>query len=203
MLPCRAGRRYLACRPPALPAPPHARGGGAGRGRDRDGRPGSGRGHRGGYDRRGGRALRSCTRRTTRRAHGVLPVLSFEESMSEIGRRLALLLAEPAPVPAASLSAALAARESTLQLLDTLLADRAIGRRANGGGVTELARNPTGVMNTLRAKGPRLPAADSHEVRVTEPTGRAATLGAGVHRPAVGAPGGLGDEHLVRVGGWE
>lgn len=105
--------------------------------------------------------------------------------MSEIGRRLALLLTEPAPVPAASLTAALAARESTLQLLDTLLADGAIGRRANGGGVTELARNPTGVMNTLRAKGPRLPAADSHEVLVAEPTGRAETLWAGVHRHAV------------------
>ena len=59
--------------------------------------------------------------------------------MSEIGRRLALLLAEPTPVPDTSLTAALAARESALQLLDTLLADGAIGRRANGGGVTELA----------------------------------------------------------------
>ena len=105
--------------------------------------------------------------------------------MSEIGRRLALLLAEPTPVPDTSLTAALAARESTLQLLDTLLADGAIGRRAIGGGVTELARNPTGVMNTLRAKGPRLPADGSHEVLVTEPSGRAETLWAGVHRHAV------------------
>lgn len=105
--------------------------------------------------------------------------------MSEIGRRLALLLAEPAPVPDTSLTAALAARESTLQLLDTLLADGAIGRRAHGGGVTELARNPTGVMNTLRAKGPRLSVPGSHEILVTEPTGRAETLWTGVHRHAV------------------
>lgn len=112
-------------------------------------------------------------------------MVSFEESMSEIGRRLALLLAEPEPVPAASLTAALAGRESTLQLLDTLLADGAIGRRAKAGGVTELARNPTGVMNALRARGPRLAAADSHEVLVTEPHGRAETLWAGVHRHAV------------------
>ena len=107
--------------------------------------------------------------------------------MSEIGRRLALLITEPDPVPGGALPAALAARQSVQGLLDTLALDGVLGRRltARGDEIRELVRNPTGTFNRARAAMPKIAADDVHDLLVQEGRSRAEDLWLGVHRHAV------------------
>lgn len=107
--------------------------------------------------------------------------------MSEVGRHLALLVQEPSPMPEPdTIDHALAGRESAHLLLDALHHENALGRRAAGHlSVSELTRNPTGVMNRLRSDLPRFPVPDAHLLLAAEGATRASRLWLGLHRHAV------------------
>ena len=109
--------------------------------------------------------------------------------MSEVGRHLALLLAEADPVPAVEVDNALGGRESVLRLLDAIAERGGLGR--GGVGVDEtparLAGDPVGLMNSARRAMHRIPDPDAHARLTVEPQSRTGALWLGVHRHAVAA----------------
>lgn len=105
--------------------------------------------------------------------------------MSEVGRGLALLLAEDVPVPDSALQPALAARHAIARLLDELAGAGVLGRRAAGLDLCELVRNPTGSFNRLRAGAPVIEADDAHALLSVEGVTRQETLWLNVYRHAV------------------
>lgn len=111
--------------------------------------------------------------------------MTFEESLSQIGRDLAWLIADPIPVHDADVEPALAGRESIHQLLDTLAADGALGRRMGGTKVAELVQDPSAVMNNLRRKTARIPAQDPHALLAADGTTPTSRLWLSIHRHAV------------------
>lgn len=110
--------------------------------------------------------------------------MTFEASMSQLGRDLSLLLMEPAPMPPADVQPALAARESTMQLLDILALGNALGRRESTRDASEMVRNPTGTLNRIREQLGRVPADDAHGLLSAESTVRSTQLWLSVHRHA-------------------
>jgi hypothetical protein len=112
-------------------------------------------------------------------------LVSYEESMSEVGRGLALLLAEEVPVPDSALQPALAARHATARLLDELAGAGALGRRVGGLELCELVRNPMGSFNRLRVEAPVIQADDAHALLSVEAMTRQERLWLSVYRHAV------------------
>ncbi len=115
--------------------------------------------------------------------------MSYEESVSEVGRHLALLLAESDAVPATEVDNALGGRESVLRLLDTLAERGGLGHSGVAVNATpeQVAGDPVGLMNSARRRMGRLPDADSHARLAAEPTSRVGALWLGLHRHAVAA----------------
>ena len=109
--------------------------------------------------------------------------------MSEVGRHLALLLAEADPVSAAEIDNALGGRESVLRLLDAIAERGGLGRVGVGMDATpaQIAGDPVGLMNSARKAMHRIPDQESHARLTAAPQSRAGALWLGLHRHAAAA----------------